>query len=145
MTRREIVKMFIQSSLGVPYRWGGNNPLAGYDCSGFVCEFLRVAGIWGRNDANSQMLYEHFKNGNGHPGVIQFGTILFFGNQEKISHVAVALNDQMMVEAGGGDQKTTSLEIASQQNAYVRIRRIDSRRDKVDGFLPNEFYYPGGN
>jgi hypothetical protein len=38
-----------------------------------------------------------------------------------------------MLEAGGGNSKTTSLAVAAEQNAYVRIRPIRFRKD-VFGF-----------
>jgi len=45
MTNKESLMMFFQSVLGTPYKWGGNNCLEGYDCSGFVQDALSIIGV----------------------------------------------------------------------------------------------------
>ena len=31
--------------LGTPYRWGGDDPILGFDCSGFIVEILKSVGV----------------------------------------------------------------------------------------------------
>ena len=47
--------------LGRPYRWGGDDPMAGFDCSGFIVEILQSVGlIERREDFTAQGLWELF-------------------------------------------------------------------------------------
>jgi len=127
----DILMMYFQSCLNLPYRWGGNNPVDGFDCSGFIQEALAVIGKDPVGDQTSHGLYEIFKL----DGVIKknasFGALLFFGNEYKIKHVAIALNETTMIEAGGGGSRVTDLENAIKYNAFVRVRPIARRSDLV--------------
>ena len=114
----------------IPYLTGGNCPILGLDCSGFVCEVLRSKGYIGKEDYTAQGLYDHFK-GAGRSQLTE-GSLLFFGkSREQISHVAIAAGDIDMVESGGGDHTTTTVQEAIKRNAYLRIRPIKWRSDLV--------------
>jgi len=120
--------------VGIPYKWGGNNPVEGFDCSGLVLELLVASGKWPHGkDANCQMIWEHFK-ANKVPGARpSAGDLVFFGKSVKaITHIGFCINDQYMIEAGGGDSTTTSNEVAAKRNAFVRIRPIKYRKDLLD-------------
>jgi len=120
---------YAKSMLGLPYRWGGNNPLTGMDCSGFVLEVLRSCGKWGKYDTNAQGIYTKCTNTTSAP---QQGTLLFFGADiAHITHIAIALDDYRMIEAGGGGSSTVSLIAAENQGAFIRIRPISNRNDLV--------------
>lgn len=127
---------YAKSFLGVPYKFGSNNINdGGIDCSGFVCELLRAAGELGKEDLSAQGIYERLE-GNaslvGGPG-----SILFFGESvTKITHVAFALDNYLMIEAGGGDASTQDIKIAAKQNAMVRIRTLKWRKDLVASLKP---------
>ncbi len=56
---RELALDVWRAQLGKPYRWGGNDPLAGFDCSGLVIEGLKAAGVLPRvGDWSAAALYE---------------------------------------------------------------------------------------
>lgn len=130
LTPLDNLVLYANSFLGVEYLYGGDSVFTGMDCSGFVCEVLRSVGLVGhREDLSAQGLFEKFKN---NPRGRYIGSLLFFGKSEKeISHVAMAVNYYVMIEAGGGTPKTDSKERAHQMNACVRQRPIDSRGDLV--------------
>lgn len=132
---KDILIPYAMQFIGIPYRWGGNSPLTGLDCSGLVLELLKGLGIalpdMAASDIHKWCLTQKFKNE-------QFlGSLLFFGKNGNISHVAMALSHDIMIEAGGGGPTVTSQDEAVRQNAYVRIRPISSRRDFVAAYLPN--------
>ena len=107
---------------GIPYTFGGNNPATGLDCSGLVVECLRSIGKHGKSDLNAQMIYDEFKEESIH-GKVTKDSILFFGRDfDSISHIAIALDDNLMIEAGGEGRNETD-------TGYVRIRPISWRRD----------------
>jgi cell wall-associated NlpC family hydrolase len=133
MTNKDILYDYLMTFNGIPYQWGGANRLTGLDCSGLVLEFLSAAGLWQTGDTTSQGLYQHFvKAGAKVAGTPQFGDLCFYGNGTAgISHISVALNDKLMIEAGGGDQTTTSPAAARTKGAMVRVRPITRRKDLV--------------
>lgn len=125
--------------LGVPYVYGGNNPITGMDCSGFVCECLKSIGAIGSHcDYSARELFKLLKESQVGKSSrqVERGCILFFGkNTSIISHVGIAINDKIMIESGGGDAGTISKEKAAICNAFVRIRPI---RNDLVGILKIE-------
>ena len=125
MTLTEYLKHFI----GVPYIWSGDGTgkkSQGFDCSGLVLEGLWAMGMYSGPDVSAQGLYLALGSSekwgvedwdNAHDG-----DILFFGkSMSKITHVAVALGDGLMIEAGGGG---SSCKSAATSTGFVRIRPI---------------------
>ena len=123
---------YAKSFIGVPYIYGGNNPIGGMDCSGLVCECLKAVGILSSHeDFTARGLLEHLVN-VGYPiyEKPQAEFILFFGGSiNKISHVGIAIDDKLMIESGGGDSLTVTIDAAKKSNAFVRIRPI--RKDLI--------------
>lgn len=134
MDNKTILYDYLMSFLGTRYQWGGQNRLTGLDCSGFTIEFLTAAGLWKQGeDTTAQGLYGHFvKKGAKVPATPDFGDLLFFGKDNSgITHVGIALNDKLFIEAGGGRSTTTSAAAAATAGAMVRIRPITNRSDLV--------------
>lgn len=128
------------SCLNVPYVWGGNNPLGGLDCSGFALWCLHSIGLWTTGDTTAQGLYSHFKLTGTEldkEDELPIGTLIFFGaDKDHITHVALAIDSEHMIEAGGGGSKCKTPTDAAKIGACVRIRPISSRRDLVSFVLP---------
>lgn len=134
MNRAEQMISYSLRFIGVPYIWGGNHPALGYDCSGFVQEILASVGLDPRGDQSAQTLYTELKQGNWKEG-LQPGSLLFFGNGPyQITHVALALSNDQMIEAGGGGHKCIVKEDSIRENAFIRIRPI--RKDLVSAIYP---------
>lgn len=116
--------------LGIPYRFGGKCPVGGLDCSGFVSELLKGCGIiphvaqW-----NAQDIYDNLEKGGVHDRW-GLGSLAFYGKDPRtIDHVAFCLDQFRMIEAGGGDALTKTIDDAIAKNACVRIRPIKYRFD----------------
>ena len=121
MEKIEIMVDYATRLIGAPYLWGGNGPH--FDCSGFVQEVLASVGIDPRDDQTAQALYNHFEKFAEE--TLTRGSLLFYGaSRDKITHVAIHLGEGCMIEAGGGDSSTTTLERANEQGAMVRIRPL---------------------
>ena len=119
---------------GVPYLWGGNNPMTGMDCSGYIAFILRSRGLVGlREDISAQGLYDRFRK----KGTVSLdwrnlepGTLLFYGKTAtSVEHVAISLDRYTVLEAGGGDRTCTTLERAKELGACVRERAVGQRLD----------------
>lgn len=135
-TKLELLYDYAMSFVGLPYIWGGDDPILGFDCSGLVLELLQAVGEFpSGDDMTAHGLFQRYSSNRlEHP---QFGALVFFGRPEKVTHVGFCLNSALMLEAGGGGSKTVHVKEAAKQNAYVRIRPISNRRDLVGFALPN--------
>lgn len=128
---------YAMSFAGIRYRWSGDDPLGGFDCSGFACELAIAGGVLPHGTRmNSQSLYEFFSR-NGVIAQKGPGAFAFFGkDQFNISHVAFCLDMETMLEAGGGDATTINEAEAIRRNAFVRMRPIAYRKDFVQFVRP---------
>ena len=137
MTQKiEMILLYAHSFLGLPYIWGGSHPSLGYDCSGFVQEVLAGVGLDPKGDQSAQTLCDILKQGPWKEG-LQAGSILFFGKGDRqIIHTAIALDNNYMMEAGGGDSSCVSKEVAIKRNAFIRIRPILNRSDLICALYP---------
>lgn len=120
--------------LGVPYLWGGTSS-KGMDCSGFTKTVYRLNGKELNRDASQQVL-----NGRDvEPGKdfqnLRKGDLLFFGRKaadgrpERISHVAIYLQDRKFIHSSGR-VRFSSFDPASplfdefNLKRFVRARRV---------------------
>lgn len=95
-TSLQTVTTCAKAFLNVPYLWGGNS-YRGIDCSGFVQLCYRMGGIILPRDAYQQ--YDSLSR-QVDRNEMREGDLLFFG-QERITHVALALNDREYIHAEG--------------------------------------------
>jgi cell wall-associated NlpC family hydrolase len=129
-----------EKHLGKWYVYGKDGPDT-FDCSGLVQVMLAALSLDPPRDQTADALYRHFR----HPGrstpvapaSAALGDLIFYGRSAEINHVAIAWGGGKMFEAGGGGRNTKSATIAQQQNAKVRIARIDRRPDLVAVLRPN--------
>ena len=142
MVGSDILLSYAMRFVGVPYKWGGDDPLQGIDCSGFVIELLKSQGLVAKSfDANAQAIYQRYESSKVYKA--SFGALVFFGKDNtKITHVGFALDHNVMVEAGGGDSTTVNAVVAAEKNAFVKVRPILSRTDLVAMVRP-KYYWEG--
>jgi cell wall-associated NlpC family hydrolase len=114
-----------KSFIGQKYVWGANDTSGGgFDCSGLFQELAKSVGLWPHGDCSAQQIFTTLIQSTTIHGDAQKGDALFFGESRmKITHVAIAINDWQMLEAGGGGQNT--------KTGMVRIRPISNRKDLV--------------
>lgn len=131
------------SFLGTPYLWGGDDPIFGYDCSGFIQELLMSVGMDPPGDQTAQALYNHFEKTASDYNKYGPGNLAFYGKSvTEITHVAMMLDTYRIIEAGGGGHTVTSITDAAIKNAFVRIRLLKYRPDLVAVIKPR--YAPIG-
>ena len=134
MTRETFIHAAL-TFLHVPYIWGGDDPIRGLDCSGLAQELLAILGLDQAGDQTAHALYQHMLK-TGADGVIDTGSLVFYGTKQSVSHVGMILQGDIMIEAGGGGSKTTSEQAAIDQNAFVRLRPFTRRKDLVGVWQP---------
>jgi cell wall-associated NlpC family hydrolase len=138
MSKLGIILAYSKSFVGLPYIWGGQHPSQGYDCSGLVQELLASVGFDPPGDQTAKTLYFTLSaNQSCDASEPVAGSLLFFGTHlETISHVAFAIDDSHMIEAGGGGRNTIDVKSAIARQAFVRVRPISSRKDLIACLLP---------
>lgn len=124
---RCIAHQIAMAYLGKPYIWGGDDPMRGFDCSGFVIEILKSVGkLPRRGDWTADMLYNRLPKIERKD--VRNGCLIFWeGNSGKMIHVEFMINSTLAIGASGGGSKTKTIEDAIQQNAFIKVRPIDSR------------------
>ena len=125
--------------VGGPYKWGGDDPMAGFDCSGFIQELLASVGEDPPGDQTAHSLYRYFKRyGTIRTSTAPYpGNLAFFGSENQVGHVSMCIDSHRIIEAGGGGRNVKTIEDAKKYNAYIRVRPIDLRSDLVAVIGPN--------
>lgn len=131
MTKQDLLIAYLKTFIGSRYQWTGEGPYnIGFDCSGLMLEGLRAFGLWGKDDATAQMIYNKFKKPQQSPIVYFPGMLVFFGRSvNEITHIGLMINDYQFIEAGGGDSKSVD-------KGMVRVRPLSWRRDLVAAINP---------
>lgn len=126
------LREYALSLIGKPYIWGGCGS-EGFDCSGFVIECLQAFGVLPIGDWTSQGLLERLEK-VGYKKVRKTeikGLEVCFWGKERATHCSIALDDTLMIEAGGGDHRSTT---AQNSRGMVRIRPLTWRTDFITAF-----------
>lgn len=85
-TRQDLVQLS-KNYLGIPYQWGGTSP-NGFDCSGFTQFLMKQNGLQIPRTAGDQYL----KCSKIDSLNAQCGDLIFFKNENKISHVGMVIS-----------------------------------------------------
>lgn len=123
------------------YHWGGDDPIQGFDCSGFALELLKATGVYPRTGPKltAQQIHDHLIKAGAIPAT-DTGAFAFFGKDLKhITHVGFCINHTCMLHFASGDSTTTTDERAIAQNAFGRMDLIWYRKDFLASLLP---HYP---
>jgi cell wall-associated NlpC family hydrolase len=110
--------------LGTPYRWGGNSPDRGFDCSGLVGYVFRTAlGIElprvSRDMANDGEQVDRT--------ALTAGDLVFFSRRGKrVDHVGIYLGHGQFVHAPrtGKDVMVSDLDTGYWSGKYLQARRV---------------------
>ncbi len=121
-----VLGLYALQYLNTPYQWGGND-FTKFDCSGYTLKVLRDVGIE-LSDRTAADIYEWTLDKNFQSCSPGADCLLFFG-KSRITHVAISLSNDIMIEAGGGDRNTLTIEDAIKADARVRLKPINSRID----------------
>jgi cell wall-associated NlpC family hydrolase len=106
-------------AVGVPYRWGGESPASGFDCSGLVRWAYGHVGI--ELPHNSYALYSEGRRVGA--SRMEPGDLLFF---EGLGHVGLYLGRGRMVHAPqtGRDVEVVRLDGSSYGSRLIGARRV---------------------
>lgn len=110
--------------VGTPYRYGGNTPQGGFDCSGLVGYVFRdAAGVeLPRSSRQIAQLGGRTLGRNR----LQAGDLVFFAAGREVSHVGIYVGEQRFVHApnSGGTVRLDSLNGAWWREHFVYGKRV---------------------
>ena len=112
--------------VGTPYRWGGNTPDSGFDCSGLIkYVYNDAAGISLPRTTREMIVMRAQSVGKDK---LQTGDLLFFATSggSQVSHAGIYVGEGRFVHAPatGGTVKLDSLNKAYWQKAYLNAKRV---------------------
>jgi len=105
------VTLYALGLVGTPYRWGGNTPESGFDCSGLITHVYRTRGgvelprttaeltFWGRSVTSE---------------AVQTGDLVLFGKSSVATHAGIYVGQGRFVHAPSS-------------GGVVRLERVDAR------------------
>ncbi|HRD72500.1 MAG TPA: C40 family peptidase [Aquimonas sp.] len=117
--------MFMALSLvGTPYRYGGNTPESGFDCSGLIGYVFRTSlslVLPRTTGALFQAAGEQIA-----PSELRTGDLVFFGSRRDVSHAGIYVGESRFVHApsSGGTVRLDHLDSAYWKARFLGARRV---------------------
>nr|WP_246189337.1 C40 family peptidase [Pseudoxanthomonas kalamensis] len=110
--------------VGTPYRWGGNTPESGFDCSGLVTYVYRDM-LDLRLPRTSRDLAQ-VQGPKISPGKLAPADLVFFGSRGNVTHVGIYVGEGRFVHApsSGGTVRLDHLDGAYWRDHYSGARRV---------------------
>ena len=110
--------------VGTPYRWGGNSPETGFDCSGLInYVFRETAGLsLPRTTAGLNELPNATPSNALRPGDL----VLFSTGGKRVNHAGIYIGDGRFLHAPstGGRVRIDDLQACYWQRSYKSARRV---------------------
>ena len=119
--RNKIVKTAKQY-IGVPYRWGGESPRTGFDCSGLTMVVYRLNGLELPRSSRQQWRAGTAVRRNQ----LAKGDLVFFATSggRTVSHVGIYAGNDRFVHAPRRGEK---IRISSLSGKYYKVRYVGAR------------------
>ncbi|MCO7516372.1 C40 family peptidase [Pseudomonas guariconensis] len=112
--------------VGTPYRWGGNTPDAGFDCSGLIGYVYRDAAGISLPRSTREMIVMRAPNVD--IGSLQSGDLVFFATNggSQVSHAGIYVGEGRFVHAPstGGTVRLDYLSNSYWARAYLQAKRV---------------------
>ena len=112
------------SLVGTPYRYGGNTPEGGFDCSGLVHYVYR--DMLDLRLPRSSRELAAWQGPRIDPGQLAAADLVFFGDRGQVSHVGIYVGEGRFVHApsSGGTVRLDRLDGPYWRDHYSGARRV---------------------
>ncbi|WP_342618244.1 C40 family peptidase [Rhodoferax sp. GW822-FHT02A01] len=116
------VTLYAISLVGTPYRWGGNTPASGFDCSGLIGYVYKTrAGIYAPRTTSALVDWGQPVP----PGSLRSGDLVVFAQKGTVNHAGIYVGEGRFVHApsSGGEVRLDSLSSIYWSRQPVSYRR----------------------
>lgn len=112
------------SLIGTPYRWGGNTPQGGFDCSGLVVYVLHT--VRQQNTPRTSQALGRFGQSLGRENPSPGDLVFFNTSGDQHSHVGIYVGNGRFVHAPttGGTVRIDAIKTPYWATRYTEARRI---------------------
>jgi len=119
---REVI-FYSLSMVGINYRWGGNSPQTGFDCSGLVSHvFRQIAGLVLPRDSYGMARLGRTVDMDE----LKPGDLVFFNTMKRpFSHVGIYVGDKRFIHAPA---KGKTVQVVDMTESYWATRYNGARR-----------------
>jgi len=121
LLRQEIVRT-AERFIGVPYQWGGESSVSGFDCSGLAMVVYQLNGLDLPRTSGEQ-----WQAGQPIPSQdLRVGDLVFFATRggKKVSHVGIYTGGDTFLHAPG---RGNTIQTASLSSDYFKTRYLGAR------------------
>ena len=110
--------------VGTPYRYGGNTPQSGFDCSGLVTYVFR--DMLALNLPRTSRELAAMQGPKIEPQRLAAGDLVFFGNKGNVWHVGIYVGEGRFVHAPstGGTVRLDQLDGPYWRDHYSGAKRV---------------------
>jgi cell wall-associated NlpC family hydrolase len=119
---REKIVNTAERYVGVPYRWGGESPRTGFDCSGFTMVVYRLNGLDLPRSSRQQWKVGQKVDRRQ----LQKGDLVFFATTggRRVSHVGIYAGNNKFLHA---PRRGSRIKTSSLSNRYFKTRYVGAR------------------
>jgi len=117
--------LFLAISLvGTPYRYGGNTPAGGFDCSGLIGYVFRQAAALSLPRTTREL--QAMRGRDVRRAQLASGDLVFFGSRGRVNHAGIYVGEGRFVHApsSGGTVRMDTLDGPYWREHYLQARRI---------------------
>jgi len=121
-TLGDVIVQSAQLQMGVPYKFGGNSPGEGFDCSGLALYSHLINGIF-----IPRRTVEQFEQGKHiNRAELNSGDLLFFRTLgPSVSHVGIYIGNDIFIHAPNSRK---NVQTETLDNPYYKKRYLGARR-----------------
>ncbi|HEX2779016.1 MAG TPA: C40 family peptidase [Gemmatimonadaceae bacterium] len=125
-TPERLVVATADDLVGTPYRYGGDSPARGFDCSGFVRWVYAQQGI--ELPRTARAMASAGTRVPARRAVLRPGDLLLFAEHGRITHVAIFVGDGRIVHASSGRRVVRYDDLDSARGKWFRRHVVSARR-----------------
>lgn len=121
-TLGDVIVQSAKLQMGTPYKFGGNSPREGFDCSGLALYSHHINGLSiPRSTSDQFKLGKHINRTE-----LNAGDLLFFRTMgQSVSHVGIYIENDIFIHAPNSRK---NVEIETLDNPYYKRRYLGARR-----------------